>query len=177
MAFKAEGEQLLLIGGAGDHLGQSLWLREVHGREDGPPPFVDLATERKHGEFVRMLIAEGLACAVHDVSDGGPLVAAVEMALASKIGFVSLLPASPAAFAEDQGRIIITASSEDAAGIRALAEADGVVVVQIGYTSGDSVWFDDGYGSHKPPSITLADLRRAHEGFFPTLMGVDAALA
>ena len=26
-------------------------------------------------------------------------------------------------------------------------------------------------------SVTLADLRAAHEGFFPKLMGADAALA
>src|SRR3954466_10438580 len=34
IAFKCEGEQLLLIGGDGGHLGQSLWLRELHGREE-----------------------------------------------------------------------------------------------------------------------------------------------
>jgi phosphoribosylformylglycinamidine synthase subunit PurL len=48
LAFKAEGDVILLIGGhGGHHLGQSLYLREIHGREDGPPPPVDLARERR----------------------------------------------------------------------------------------------------------------------------------
>ena len=69
-------------------LGQSIWLRELHGREEGPPPPVDLAKERSHAEFVRQLVAEGKVSAVHDVSDGGLVVALAEMALAGGIGCV-----------------------------------------------------------------------------------------
>src|SRR3546814_5494373 len=75
IAFKDEGEAIFVIGqstdGAlGHHLGQSLWLRELHGREDGPPPSVDLAKEKANGDLVRRLIAEGKVTAVHDISDG-----------------------------------------------------------------------------------------------------------
>ena len=73
IGFKAEGETILLIGHShADHLGQSLWLRELPRppRRATPPP-VDLAAERRHGELVRELIAAGLVTAVHDVSDGG----------------------------------------------------------------------------------------------------------
>src|SRR5947209_3838171 len=42
IAFKSEGEQLVLIGHSKSHVGQSLWLRELHGRKDGPPPPVNL---------------------------------------------------------------------------------------------------------------------------------------
>jgi phosphoribosylformylglycinamidine (FGAM) synthase-like enzyme len=41
------------------------------GREDGAPPPVDLAVERRNGDFVRGLIPTGLVAAVHDLSDGG----------------------------------------------------------------------------------------------------------
>ena len=67
-------------------LGQSLYLREICGREEGAPPPVDLAAERRHGDFVRDLIRDRLVTAVHDVSDGGLLVALAEMAMASGIG-------------------------------------------------------------------------------------------
>ena len=50
IGFKNEGDVVWLIGVAGGHLGQSLWLRELHGREEGLPPPVDLAAERKAGE-------------------------------------------------------------------------------------------------------------------------------
>ena len=71
LAFKAEGEAILLIGETRGWLGQSIYLRDICGREDGAPPPVDLAAERRHGDFVRALIGDGLVTAVHDVSDGG----------------------------------------------------------------------------------------------------------
>src|SRR3546814_4014838 len=91
IAFKDEGEAIFVIGQAtdgslGHHPGQSLWLRELHGREDGPPPPVDLAREKANGDLVRRLIAEGKVTAVHDVSDGGLLLEVAEMALAGNIG-------------------------------------------------------------------------------------------
>ena len=171
IAFKRQGDQILVIGGGSGHLGQSVWLRECRGREEGPPPVVDLAAERRHGEFVRDLIDRGLVSAVHDVSDGGPLVALAEMALASGIGFVSHTMLAAEAFGEDQGRYIVTTSNENAAAIRREAAERGVAIQQGGCTCGSSIVFDKGF------EIPLADLRSAHEGFFPALMGADAALA
>src|SRR5437763_3266395 len=86
LAFKAAGELILLIGETKGWLGQSMYLREIAGREEGAPPPVDLTVERRNGEFVRALIGEGIASAVHDVSDGGLLPAIAEMAMASGIG-------------------------------------------------------------------------------------------
>jgi hypothetical protein len=59
IAFKNEGDAIILIGGHGTHLGQSMYLREVLGREEGTPPPVDLDKERKHGDFVRLKIRKG----------------------------------------------------------------------------------------------------------------------
>ncbi len=92
LAFKAEGEAILVIGETQGWLGQSIYLRDICGREEGAPPPVDLAAERRHGDFVRELIRDGLVTAVHDVSDGGLLVALAEMAMASGIGAVLEAP-------------------------------------------------------------------------------------
>ena len=72
IAFKADGDEVLLIGGHGSHLGQSVYLRDLHGREEGTPPPVDLALEKKNGDFVRGLITSGRVSTCHDLSDGGP---------------------------------------------------------------------------------------------------------
>ncbi|MBV9758602.1 MAG: phosphoribosylformylglycinamidine synthase subunit PurL, partial [Alphaproteobacteria bacterium] len=80
------GLDLILLGETSGWLGQSLWLREIAGREDGPPPPVDLAAERRAGEFVREEILGGRVAACHDVSDGGLLIAVAEMALAGDAG-------------------------------------------------------------------------------------------
>ena len=155
-----EGDDLWLVGTLPSHLGQSLWLRELHAREDGPPPPVDLADERKHGEFVRSCIADGLVTAVHDLSDGGLVVTLTEMALASGHG-VTLdrdVPQTAAAmFGEDQGRYVIATSNSDPI-VRAMAKA-GVAHVFLGSAGGGSVL-----------GIPLVELRAANEAFFPELM-------
>ena len=43
LAFKAEGEAILLVGETTGGLGQSMYLREVCGREEGAPPPVEVA--------------------------------------------------------------------------------------------------------------------------------------
>jgi phosphoribosylformylglycinamidine synthase len=168
IAFKAEGEEILLIGRDGDgHLGQSLWLREIIGREDGLPPPVSLDDERKAGDFVRMLIQTGEITAVHDCADGGLLVALAEMALASGIGAILTVDLDAAtAFGEDQGRYLATAP----AGFYASLVGVPVNVSRIGTTGGTSL-------AHPGGSVELEELRHAHEAFFPALMGKELAVA
>src|SRR2546423_2219325 len=86
IAFKAADELIVLLGETKGWLGQSPYLREICGREEGAPPPVDLMAERRAGDFVRGLIEETFVTAVHDISDGGLVVAAAETALACKIG-------------------------------------------------------------------------------------------
>ena len=86
LAFKAAGEDIWLVGGAPNWLGRSAWLATVAGREEGAPPPVDLAAERRNGEFVASLIRKATVSAVHDLSDGGLAVALAEMAMAGGIG-------------------------------------------------------------------------------------------
>jgi phosphoribosylformylglycinamidine synthase II len=175
IAFKAEGEAIVLIGHSDSHVGQSLWLDVCHGRRDGTPPPVDLAAEKRAGECVRNLIAEGLVTAVHDCSDGGAAVAVAEMALAGNMGLemtiVEQIP-NPGAilFGEDQGRFIVTSSDE--AQVRAAANAAGLFAVNIGTTGGDSLRFDL-LSRGGVQSVSLTGLRAAHEGFFPALMASE----
>ena len=180
MAFK--GEDIWLVGGDCDHLGQSLWLRECHGREDGPPPPVDLDHERRAGDFIAQLIAAGDVTAVHDVSDGGPLVAIAEMALAGNIGvrlttegFSDQALAHPdadadadervgmgarqmhlttaaTAFGENQGRYIVTTKRSG------FVEAP-VSLRRIGTTGGILIG-----------KVPLHELRAAHEGALPAML-------
>jgi len=158
IAFKAEGEAIFVIGNSNGHLGQSLWLREIHGREEGAPPPVDLAAERAHAEFVRKLIAEGKVGAVHDVSDGGLLVALAEMAMASGIGCqLEEIGDHFTAFGEDQGRYVVTSAVADT------IQAAGIPMTRIGTTGGTAV---SGPGF----AVEIAALRKANEAFFKDWM-------
>ena len=178
IGFKGSGDVLVVIGNRGGHLGQSLWLRELHGRSDGPPPPVDLEAERRTGEFVREQIQAGALTAVHDVSDGGLAVAIAEMALAGNIGAL-IQPAGPGHiarqfFAEDQGLYVATIDDGHLLDFLTGADAAEVQVEPIGRTAGSRLIFEL---ADQDFCVSLADLRSARESFFPTLMGENAALA
>ena len=174
LAFKAEGETLMLLGHSTGHVGQSLWLEVCHGRRDGPPPPVDLAVERRLGQVARDLIAGSKATAIHDVSDGGALVAIAEMALAGGIGAEVKLPsarnAAAVLFGEDQGRMLVT--TRWAEGVRAIANAAQLFAIEIGTTGGEAIVIRSG-ATGRSETVSLSELRTAHEGFFPTLMGSE----
>ena len=166
LAFKAEGELILLVGATQGWLGQSLYLREVCGREEGAPPPVDLAAERRNAEFIRTLIRDGLATAVHDISDGGILVALAEMAMASRIGAVLEAPHGAIAhafwFGEDQARYVVTA--KDHAAVEQRAKAASVPITRIGATGGRVI----ALGEERP--LLLEALVDRFEGWLPSYM-------
>ncbi|MCJ2177572.1 phosphoribosylformylglycinamidine synthase subunit PurL [Novosphingobium album (ex Hu et al. 2023)] len=150
IAFKNDGDEVFLLGGNGTHLGQSLWLREIAGREAGDAPAVDLKAEAAHGAAVRGWIGQGKVTAVHDVSDGGLLVTLAEMALASGKGCTLDKPLTTAeAFGEDQSRYVVTAPAGTA-----LPGA-----VKIGSVGGSTVG-----------GVEVAALREANEAFFKDWM-------
>ncbi|MBO9574834.1 MAG: phosphoribosylformylglycinamidine synthase subunit PurL [Sphingobium sp.] len=175
IGFKGTGDIILLVGERKGDLGQSIWLREVRGLEGkdaGPPPRVDLAAERHAGDFVRSAIRCGAITACHDVSDGGIAVTVAEMALASGIGAMLDQPligtAAQSYFAEDQGLYVITVRDVALVELLSKAEAQGVEVARLGRTIAGRLIFELPESDH---AVSLADLKAAHEGFFPALMG------
>ncbi len=170
LAFKTPGETIIVVGETTGWLGASLYLQEIEGREEGAPPPVDLAAERRNGDLIRRLISAGLVTACHDVSDGGLVVAIAEMALAGDIGATLEIPAqetTPHAwlFGEDQGRYVVTTDNEQAV-LKAAADA-GVSAQTIGQTDGSSLTV--GHGC----TISITELRAAHETWMPAYMAAS----
>ena len=168
--FTAADEDIVLIGETAGHLGRSLFLRQLGDRDEGQPPPVDLAAERRNGDFVRSLIGVGSVTACHDLSDGGLLVAIAEMALAGGVGAELFAPPTdipPLAwwFGEDQARYLVATPSAEA-----LVSAAGHAVVPvcvIGRTGGTVLTMADGN------SIPLSDLGNAHENWLPQYMAAS----
>ena len=164
------GDTLVLLGTTSGELGNSMYLREILSRDDGAPPPVDLALERRTGDLVRGLIQSGAAVVVHDLADGGLIAAAAEMALASNVGVTLGLASTPSPhaqlFGEDQARYLIATSSPEA--IVAAAEKAGIPARTVGEAGGESLatpaLFD----------IPLSDLRTSYEGWMPAFMGETA---
>ncbi len=165
------GHLVILIGEPGSHLGQSLYLREILGREEGPPPPVDLAVERRTGDLVRGLIQDGVVTTVHDLSDGGLLLAATEMALASNVGIAFGPDAAdlPSLLGEDQARYLIAVPNPVAMEVYERAEAAGVRAEPLGMAGGCELAVIPAHGEPLF-AIDLDDLRAAHEGWMPAYM-------
>ncbi|MBJ6986470.1 phosphoribosylformylglycinamidine synthase subunit PurL [Devosia sp. MC521] len=175
IGFVAENQPILLIGGPaerGTHLGQSIYLRDLFDRRDGDAPHVDLAAERKTGDFVRKLIRSGVVTACHDLSDGGLGVALAEMAIAGNIGatVTDVDGNAPAKtfFGEDQGRYLVTLNldpqGDEIAKLWDEAKALGIQAPWIGSTGGD------GLALGGARAVKVADLKSAHESWFPNYM-------
>ena len=167
LAMPQDGE-LLLVGETRGELGQSIWLKEILGREEGAPPAVDFTAERRNGDFVREQIQKGLVEACHDVSDGGLIVALAEMAMAGERGCI--LEKGPAGlaehvywFAEDQARYVLATKQADA--VLEAAQAAGVPVSRLGRIGGDVLKLDG------VMAVSVEHLRKQHASFFPRFMG------
>ncbi len=185
-AFVAAGEAVLLVGATVGWLGQSLYLRDLCGRAEGAPPPVDLAAERRHGDFVRALVRDGRVTAVHDLSDGGLAVGLAEMTLGhgigmtldtlalERLGALGGLPSHAALFGEDQGRYLLSCTEAQADAVLEAAgqEAAGAVPVdRIGTTGGASLILPGEAG------IDVGEIRRVRDGWMPSFMAGGLAQA
>ena len=165
IGFRGPGETILLVGDTQGWLGQSLYLRDICGREEGAPPPVDLAAEKRNGDFVRQMIAAGRIATVHDVSDGGLAIALAEMAMAGRIGArldaFAGIHAHALWFGEDQARYVLACAPRDVSALIAGARAGQVRLTVIGETGGDALRLPGA------APILVADLDAAHEGWMP----------
>ncbi|MGE8942518.1 phosphoribosylformylglycinamidine synthase subunit PurL [Leptospira interrogans] len=173
LALKKEGNLLILIGREQGHLGQSLYQQIMTGKLEGAPPPVDLADEIKAGTMVRALIREQGVLAVHDVSDGGLLVAIAEMALAGELGvelfpYEGKLPAHAAWFGEDQGRYILEVDPLQAEAVAERARLLGVTARVVGRVGGVELKLKG------ESDLPLTKLRQIHEGWLPDYMAGTA---
>lgn len=148
MDFKEENDKILLIGETYDELGGSEYLRTVYGIEDGMAPRIRIDQETANGKTVLDIIDsdnDKNITAVHDVSNGGILVALSEMALKSGLGCeidISAiltdddLDVCELLYSETHGRYVVTVK-EDA--VDDILEAIDVPVAVIGEVKGDSL--------------------------------------
>lgn len=167
MGFVTEGEAIVLIGETAGHMGASKYLAEIENQKEGPAPHVDLAAERKNGDFVREQILSGKITACHDLSDGGLAVALAEMAIKSGLGATvedqnGDLPMHAWLFGEDQARYLATTHDADA--LVTAAKNAGVVASKIGIVQSSDLTIANA------GTISVSVLAKAHEAWMPDYM-------
>lgn len=159
----AEGDLAILVGDTTGHLGQSALLAEAFGMETGDAPPVDLAAERRNGEFVRANRKAIRACS--DLADGGLALAAFEMAEDAGIGVWIDAADTGFLYGEDQARYLLAVPQEALHGVQAAAKAAGVHLALVGQFGGANVTL----GQDAAP---VAELSRLYRGAFAAALGL-----
>ncbi len=137
--FKKINSNIILVGKTFGHLGQSCFLRENYSINEGRPPEVNLANEKNNGEIVLKLFEKNLLNSVHDISNGGLILALSEMSIGSGIGIKISKPKKlrnilEYLFGEDQGRYILEVDSEKVKNVEKMLITNNIYYENIGLT-------------------------------------------
>jgi phosphoribosylformylglycinamidine synthase len=149
MAFRAEGNVILLLDGARDEqispqratekseFSSSEYARTVRGIEAGAPPAVNLDGEKRLIAALVALGAEGRLQSAHDVSDGGLAVTVAESCfagdgLSANISLASGEPDEVTLFGERGARAIVSVTPENVAAVRRIAAQYEVAILDVG---------------------------------------------
>ena len=164
------GDFIYVLGDTRDEFGGSEWAHHVHGHLGGLPPAVDLERERLLGEILVAGSRDGVFTAAHDVSDGGIAQVLVEMALASNAGGRCTVPDGidpfTYLFSESAGRAVAVVPAEHETRFVAMCFDRGLPAAHIGVVNGGEELEFAGLFS-----VSLTELREAHEGTLPRLFG------
>ncbi len=174
--FLAEGDAIYLLGDTADEFGGSAWSWIVHRHLGGTPPAVDLQRE---SVLAAVLVAgshEGLLTSAHDVSDGGLAITLAEMCL--RFGFGARVDVREAGdpfvalFSESAGRAVVAVPALHEERFTELCASGELPCRRIGVVSdfGDDATLDVA----GVLALPLTQLRDAHEGTLPALLGALA---
>ena len=162
--LKRDNDTVLLVGKTDGYLGQSIYAKEILNITSGLPPKVNLKNEKKIGDAIRDLININKLDTVHDISDGGFLVALTEMSISGGIGVKIHLDEKDVSpkflFGEDQGRYIISVPDELISDILRILESKNIFFQKIGKTSGTKIIINDS------EEIEIKSLKKIHEDWF-----------
>jgi phosphoribosylformylglycinamidine synthase II len=176
-----KGERVVLLGEPASTLSAGEYRAVMHGDNEGPFPRIDFEAERRLGDLLRTLAARALIRSAQDVSDGGLAVALAESCFSGGTGLIvdsapldALVRASgradAALFSEDQGRAVVSCEPSKLPELFALASEHGVPALDMGTAEGTRLVIGDMLDAQ------VADLRRAWEGGFETLLGARTEL-
>jgi phosphoribosylformylglycinamidine synthase len=143
--FKEEGDDVILLGATREDLGGSEYLKIMHSREQGSPPFLNMEAEKALHDCVLALIRGGLVQSAHDCSDGGLAVALAESCLSApgrRLGAAvqlikGRLRKDAVLFGESQSRVVLSAKPAHREAVLEQAGSLAVPAAVIGTVGGD----------------------------------------
>lgn len=170
VAFKQDGDVVLLVGTLTGELGGSELLASMNLRR-GLPPTLDDTLEIAVQRAVRTLVREGVVQSAHDVSEGGLAVALAESCLAggrgANVKLESALPVSALLFGEEPSRVVVSCRPEQVAEVQRICAAQKAPVAVLGTVGGDALALEG------LTSVALERLAKAYDGAIPAIVGAE----
>ena len=144
--FKDTGDQIILLGETREDLGGSEYLKLVHYREQGTPPWLDLEREKALQDCLLRLIRQELVKSAHDCSEGGLAVTLAECCISrpsQPIGATiqlqqQRLRLDALLFGESPSRVVLTVAPDHMEEVLQAAREGGIAASCVGQVEGDS---------------------------------------
>jgi phosphoribosylformylglycinamidine (FGAM) synthase-like enzyme len=149
--FRAEGDEVLILGTTRGELGGSAYWAELRGFVGGRTPPVDLEAERRLQDFLVAAADRGLLRSAHDASEGGLLVTLAEAAIGGPYapsglgatldleGYAPGVELDGLLYGEDAGRVVLSAVADRVAALAALAQTHAVPLFRAGLVGGTAL--------------------------------------
>ncbi len=170
ISFKDPGDIIVAIGALNGELGGSEYLKQCHGKIEGPIPAVNLDLELSLHRICLDLISKGIIKSAHDVSDGGVSVNISESIcgaqenIGAEISIDRKLREDQILFGETQGVIVVTLDAKDLHHVALIAQEHNVHTQTIGTVT-------DSANLKINESINL-DREELEKAYFHTLSGI-----
>lgn len=148
--FQNEGDLIYLLGTTKQEIGGSEFLKVIHNKIAGSPPYIDLNFEKKLQHALLNLIKKGLVASAHDLSEGGLAVAIAESCVmnqeknfGAKISFTPSFRMDYFLFSESQSRILVSISENNKNIMESELKKLGIPFEKIGVVQRETLEIND----------------------------------
>ena len=167
LAFRADGDAIVLLGVTSpDDFGGSEYAKVVNSTIGGPPPALNMDSERALHSVLYEAARRGLLSSSHDVSSGGLAIALAESAIAGRRGFRVDKRGFRDWFSESPSRCVVSVGADRLQSLLELGSAGGVVATQIGSVGGDELDLGDF-------TVAVEEAIDAFEGVLPRTLSTS----
>ena len=155
----------MIVGKTDGKLSQSIFLREIFGEKEGPPPEINLFNEKNNGITMQELLSKDLVLSCHDISQGGILIAIAKMCIKGNVGAKIKMPKKlinyyEYLFGEDQSRYIVELDKKNINMVKSILDKNEVYGEIIAETQENILEID------KEFSINILDLIKINTQWF-----------
>ena len=135
--FKDAGDIILLIGNQANDIASSEYLHKLKGVAHSPAPYFNLAEELLLHQTISEGIQSQLFTSVHDLSEGGLIIALLESCFHLNKGFTvtdttSIIRTDAFWLGEAQGRAVVSIKADKLASLTALLENKNIPFITLG---------------------------------------------